>query len=251
MSRRLESALHQANAAVYARSLSAREHSGMGSTVTAAILWRNTAHLAQVGDSRAYLYRSGALWQITEDQSLVRMLVETEQISLEAARSHPGQNMLLQALGPQATVTPAITSLRVCRGDRLLVCSDGLTGPLDDRFLHDVLERAPGPGDAAEELIRLALAAGARDNITAVVAEINSASLPGPTGDPLVLKRTKVYRHGASDEQVESRGSWLHRLLPRRGRGRHGVPRTARDGAQREGTPAAAPVAPAHGHAHI
>lgn len=222
--RRLESALHRANAAVYARSVGTPEQRGMGSTTTAVLVWRDQAHVAQVGDSRAYLLRSGALWQITDDQSLVKMLVETNQITEEAARTHPGQNMLLQALGTQETMTPAITSLQLQRGDRLLVCSDGLTGPVDDQCLRDVLDRWSGVPEAADELIRLALANGARDNVTAVVADVRTANLPAPTVDPVVLDRVKVYRYGAADEPAPSWKSWLRSVLPATDGGRQGDP---------------------------
>ena len=146
--------------------------SGMGTTLTA-ILWRaGRIALIHVGDSRAYLLRAGELSQITHDHTYVQTLIEAGRITPEQARSHPKRNLLLRAIDGTG-VPEGETSMREARaGDRYLLCSDGLTGVVTDSVIESVLAQVPDPTAAVTELVDLALAGGAPDNVTAVVADV-------------------------------------------------------------------------------
>jgi serine/threonine protein phosphatase PrpC len=167
----LEQAVIGANQAVRAEAASHPQQRGMGTTCTAALLLPSSMIVANVGDSRAYLLRDGRLEPLTRDQSLVSHLMASGAIAPEQAQHHPMRHVLLQAIGPSATIEPAVTELGIQPGDRILVCSDGLHAYVD----HDVIEAAlRGTGDvaaAAQRLVDLALATGGKDNVTVVIAD--------------------------------------------------------------------------------
>lgn len=145
---------------------------GMGTTLTAVALSNDGEYvIANVGDSRAYLLRDGRLRRLTRDQSLVQLLIDSGAISEEEARRHPQRSVVLEALdGVERPLGPVET---VCahRGDRLLICSDGVSDYLTDAELAVALRR-PRPEEAVEEVTSMALAHGARDNVTAIVADV-------------------------------------------------------------------------------
>jgi len=145
---------------------------GMGTTVTA-VLWRaGRIAVIHVGDSRAYLLREGQLTQITHDHTYVQSLIDAGRITEEEARRHPKRNLLLRAIdGSQ--VPEGETSMREAQaGDRYLLCSDGLTGVVDDAAIARVLIEVSDPTAAVTALVDLALEGGAPDNVTAVVADV-------------------------------------------------------------------------------
>jgi serine/threonine protein phosphatase PrpC len=144
---------------------------GMGATLTAVLLSGMTAHVAQIGDSRAYVIRDGRIGQVTHDQSYVQMMVDAGVMSAEEASFSPRKNIVLQVMGQEA-VRVALGKVPLRKGDRLLVCSDGLTNVVDDVTINAV---AKPPGDLAKvsaALVELAKEAGAPDNVTVIVAEI-------------------------------------------------------------------------------
>ena len=145
---------------------------GMGTTLTA-VLWRGgRIALIHVGDSRAYLLRDGALSQITHDHTYVQTLIDSGRITAEEARTHPKRNLLLRAIDGTG-VPEGETSIREAQvGDRYLLCSDGLCGVVTDAAIEAVLAQVPDPTAAVTELVDLALAAGAPDNVTAVIADV-------------------------------------------------------------------------------
>ena len=186
----LETAVEKASDAVLRYSDDDRTARGMGSTLTAAIIWNNCAYVAQIGDSRAYLLRQGQLHQITEDQTLVNDLVAQGTLTREQARTHPQRNMITQALGSPQPLRVILSRLVLRRGDRLLCCSDGLHGEVTDARILAVMEQNLGPRATLEQLVEEALAHGGRDNITGVVLTLNDPSLPLPTaGEALDLVR--------------------------------------------------------------
>ncbi len=146
--------------------------SGMGTTLTAVALANDARYLiANVGDSRAYLWREGALRQLTRDDSLVQELIDQGVISDDEARGHPLRSIVVRALDSAGAPEPALESIEARAGDRLLLCSDGLTDTLQDSDLAASL----GGGSAAEAaraLVARALAAGAADNVSAIVADV-------------------------------------------------------------------------------
>lgn len=172
-----QAAVEKANLAVYqaAQDVSRR---GMGATLTAVLLHGKDAYIAAVGDSRAYLQRGTRFRRMTRDQSYVQVLLDAGVLdSQEAARS-PFKNVVLQSMGQKPDVQVALGRLALFRGDRLLLCSDGLTGHVTDEEIANEFAR-PGVGIDAivRTLVDLALARGGEDNITVVVAEVTGEGL--------------------------------------------------------------------------
>jgi serine/threonine protein phosphatase PrpC len=143
---------------------------GMGTTLTAVSLIGADAFLVHVGDSRAYLLRKGRLEQLTRDHTHVQKLVELGLLKPEQARTHRLRHHLTNALGGMPGVEGEIMKFRLADGDRLLLCSDGLTEPIRDDRIAEMLGQFPNPEDACRALIEAALNAGGPDNITVVVA---------------------------------------------------------------------------------
>lgn len=179
----LKTAVEQASDAVLRYSDDDRTARGMGSTLTAAVIWKGAVYVAQVGDSRAYLFRQGRLHQITEDQTLVNDLVAQGALTREQARIHPQRNMITQALGSPQPLRVVLTRLVLRRGDRLLCCSDGLHGEVHDDRIEEVMGQVLSPRRSLEMLVDEALVQGGRDNITAVILALNDPSLPLPAPD--------------------------------------------------------------------
>jgi serine/threonine protein phosphatase PrpC len=148
----------------------ARLH-GMGTTLTMAYSVGRDLYIVHAGDSRAYLYRTGKLEQITNDHTLVQLLISGGVLSPEDAKTHARRNVVTNVIGgPCAGVHAEIHKVRIEHDDVLLLCSDGLTEPVEDSLIADVLARAPEPSTAADRLIGLALDKGGPDNVTAIVA---------------------------------------------------------------------------------
>jgi protein phosphatase len=145
---------------------------GMATTVTAVALGPDGCFVvANVGDSRTYLLRDGTLRQLTRDESYVQELVERGHITAEEARSHPQRSVVLRALDGRRDAAPAVGLLRAEAGDRLLLCSDGLSDVVGDAAIAAALAEASRAA-CADRLIALALEAGARDNVSVVVADV-------------------------------------------------------------------------------
>jgi serine/threonine protein phosphatase PrpC len=170
--RQLEHASVAANRAIFDEANNRLELSGMGTTMTAALLFGDQAVFAQVGDSRAYVLRGTELTQMTKDQSLVTQLLDSGQITREQARNFEHSNVILQALGVSEEIEVVLSKMTVRKGDRLLLCSDGLVGPVSDEEIVDLLERNAEPEKAAAALIERANALGGPDNITVIVGDV-------------------------------------------------------------------------------
>lgn len=146
-------------------------HDGMGTTVTALLLSGNEIALLNVGDSRCYLHRDGTLSQLTKDDTFVQSLVDQGLLTADEARVHPRRSIVTQALqGLSYEATSAVHPVRL--GDRFLVCSDGLTDMVIDDAIGRTLSAYPDVEACARHLVRLALDAGALDNVTVVVADV-------------------------------------------------------------------------------
>lgn len=174
-----KTAVEKANRAVYEAAKEPGKR-GMGATVTAVCVHGNQAHIAEVGDSRAYLVRNGRIRQVTRDQSFVQFLVDSGAIKPEEAASYPMKNVVLQAMGQNPDVQVALGRLTLRRGDRLLLCSDGLSGMISAGDMRTIVEREPTLDAAARALIAAANEKGGEDNITAVLAELGGEGLSPP-----------------------------------------------------------------------
>lgn len=148
---------------------------GMSTTLTAVALHGDAYAVANIGDSRAYLLRDGELRQITRDDSYVQELIDGGHITEAEARDHPHRSVVMQALDGSEASRPTITREDARPGDRVLVCSDGLSDLVEDGKLREAL-RLPSLTDCAETLIRLALSAGGRDNVSVAVADVVPAA---------------------------------------------------------------------------
>ena len=154
---------------------------GMGTTLSAAGFAGGKLVLAQIGDSRAYVLREGILTQVTRDQSLISALVAAGRYTLDEAAAQ-GSSAILQALGVGPDVEPSLSIIALRRGDRVLLCSDGLHGLVGDPALALLLSEPHSVADAVKLLIAAARAAGGSDNITAVVCELSGDRLAPPGG---------------------------------------------------------------------
>lgn len=146
---------------------------GMGATVVAVWLRWPFAHIAHMGDSRAYLFRAGILTPLTSDHSIVALLLRNGEITAADVQDHPARNRLTRFVGMDGDVYPETQSLRLEAGDRLLLCTDGLWSAASDAEMKALLSSHPDPRIACRELVALAKRHGGQDNITAVVVSIS------------------------------------------------------------------------------
>jgi len=172
----LSEAVTEANAVVWQRSNEDPELRGMGTTLTAVALVNEDGHdvlaLVNVGDSRSYRFHDGALTQITTDHSLAEEMVRTGELSSAEAAVHPHRHILTRALGVSSEVAVDLWRIQPVRGDRFLLCSDGLTNELTEEQIGEVLSSVGDPDDAAGLLVQAARTHGGSDNITAVVVDV-------------------------------------------------------------------------------
>lgn len=174
--------VHRANRAVWDRSVEDERLSGMGTTLTAARIDGASALIAHVGDSRAYLLRDGMLRQLTTDHTLVDRMVKSGEITEAEAEVHPHKNVLTRALGTDEQVEVDEDSIALVDGDRLLICSDGLTGMVTEDQIQAILENSDHPQQAADRLVKAANRAGGIDNISVVV--LDAIGEEGEGGEP-------------------------------------------------------------------
>ncbi len=190
-------AADQANAVVFARAGEDEGHTGMGTTLTAALLEEDTGHFVHIGDSRAYLLRDGELTQVSEDHSLVAEMVRDGRLTEEEAAAHPHRSVLSRALGTDESVDLDEFAVDLRPGDVLLLCSDGLSGPVTDRAIAEALG-LEDPDEAVATLIAEARRHGGPDNITAIVLRFEegpaAASLEWRSATRLPRVRLKTGR---------------------------------------------------------
>lgn len=173
---RLRVATETANQRIWDRSQESLEHSGMGATVTAVLVQGTSAHIAQVGDSRAYLVRKGRIKQLTKDQSWAQMLFDSGAVNLEQMAAVP-QNVIMQALGTQPDVKVAMSAIQLFRNDCLILCSDGLSNKVLPEELCETVQNTENLTEACSLLIEKANERGGEDNITVVIARLDGQAL--------------------------------------------------------------------------
>jgi PPM family protein phosphatase len=179
-----------ANSHIHTFALEHPEYRGMGTTATVAGVLGDTIYVAQVGDSRAYLVRNGVGRQITKDQSLMQKLIEAGELTEEEAEQSERRNIILQALGPEATIKVDLTHQRVRRGDVLVLCSDGLSGQVRGDEISRIVCEEPDLVAACRKMIDRANEMGGPDNITVIVARFDGEGLADPVEDDAVGHRT-------------------------------------------------------------
>ena len=177
-SERLAQAMRDANRAIYDRMLAEVDKQGMGTTASVLVLSDNHFLIGQIGDSRIYLLRDGALTQLTKDHSYVQEQVDAGLLTPEQARYHPYSNVITRCVGASETVEADIYSGEMKNGDVFLLASDGLTGMVDDRRLQAMLLARSGPGRIVDALIAEANGRGGLDNITAIVIQVVGVDNP-------------------------------------------------------------------------
>lgn len=180
----------KANNDIHHRSLVDIQCTGMGATLTGAVVRGDKLGLVQVGDSRAYVLREREIKLVTKDQSLVQHLVDIGQITKEEAETHMFRNVILQALGAQRGLTPAVGHIALRQGDMLLLCSDGLSGKLRDEEMHTIVEAAGDLAAATSALIEEANRRGGEDNITVVLARFTGDDIPPPGSEKIIVETT-------------------------------------------------------------
>lgn len=199
-SKALARAVRAANRAVMEAAEQSRTRAGMGTTLTAALVDGTRVAIAHVGDSRAYLLHDGVLERLTEDHSLVGDLLRGGMLTEEEARLHPQRSVITRALGSDPGMVADVLDLDGEPGDRLLLCTDGLTGMLNDDYISEILQAESDPDAAARTLVDAANRAGGYDNITVAVVDLTDT----PSRDHAVRRGS-----AASGRRAAARLLWL------------------------------------------
>lgn len=196
---RLSTAVERANERVMRAVLNRPELKGMGTTVVAVLFDGRRATLVHVGDSRAYLYRGGELLRLTDDHSWVQEQVNAGILSEDEAKTHPLKNVVTRALGGGAHVAVDLREIPTSRGDRYLLCSDGLTGMVSDEELLETIRSERSLEEGVRRLVELANERGGVDNITAIMVEVGGEV---EDTDPLVPVVAVEKAKSSSDEKT-------------------------------------------------
>ncbi len=186
------------------------ELAGLGTTVSALIMVDDYAVIAHLGDSRIYLFRDDALTQITTDHTFVQRLVDSGRITPEEARYHPRRSVLMRVLGDMDDDPEVDTFIMPTQpGDRWLLCSDGLSGVVDDSHTARALALGLAPGRTADALLKQALDAGAPDNVTIVLVDVGGQH-PLFLGTPTIVGSASTPKGIEVPAARSGRSSWLH-----------------------------------------
>ena len=168
----LAASIEAANAAIIEAAINGVGRPGMGCTATAAYIEGTTLAIAHVGDSRAYLLHEGTLIRVTRDHSYVEELVDAGEITADEARTHPNRSVITRALGSDPAMYADHFTLNVEEGDRLILCSDGMSGMIPDGEIERIAQQSSTAQICTDNLVDAALAAGGSDNVTVVVVDI-------------------------------------------------------------------------------
>jgi protein phosphatase len=198
----LRRAVAEANRAVWRQSQAESGLRGMGTTLTATALVQEAdglqiAALANVGDSRAYVFSKGQVIQVTADHSLAEEKVRRGQLTEAEAAVHPHRHILTRALGVSSDVDVDLWELHLRDGDRILLCSDGLTNEVGDEEIGEILGSVEGPEEAAKALVQAALDHGGSDNVTCVVIDVAGTAPPAASAAEGVARREGPTRSGS------------------------------------------------------
>jgi PPM family protein phosphatase len=219
---RVESLIQEANRRVHERATADPSTSGMGTTMTVALVEDGHVTIGHVGDSRAYLVRDGKLEQVTEDHSLVNELLKSGKLSPGEADTHPQRSVITRAVGTDPNVDVDSFTLDTREGDVFLLCSDGLTDMVDDRGILDAVEQHRDDLDrVTKTLVAAANRGGGEDNITVIAFSIGAAAadpadedtqsdVPAPVVDTMVVPATEIEDNllepGSAEAEAAVRG---------------------------------------------
>jgi len=167
----ITTAVINANALVYQKSKQTPDLSGMGTTVVLTVIKNDMAYIAHVDDSRAYHISSGMIRQITKDHTMVQYLIETGELTPEEAKEHPKKHLITRAVGVEENVSVDYNETELKKGDKVLICSDGLSNLVSEDEIMSVVNKNNAVADAIDSLIELANERGGNDNITVVIME--------------------------------------------------------------------------------
>ncbi len=168
----LGTAVELANAAIIEGAAEGVGKPGMGCTATAAVIENDHMAIAHVGDSRLYVLHAGSLVRVTHDHSFVEELVDAGEITADEARVHPSRSVITRALGSDPDMYADHFTLDVARGDRIILCSDGLSSMVPDSIIEELAVSSATPQQAADNLVAAALEAGGHDNVTVIVIDV-------------------------------------------------------------------------------
>ncbi len=170
--RRINDAVNSANESIYNLSKKDDSRSGMGTTTVICAFANNEGYIANVGDSRAYACRKNEIYQITVDHSIVEEMVANGSITREEARVHPQKNIITRAIGSDKNTRADIFEYEYKIGDSIVMCSDGLSGMIDDKTILDAVKKCGSSKEISEHLCDLAKSNGGVDNITVIAIRI-------------------------------------------------------------------------------
>ena len=186
------------------------ELAGLGTTISAIVMVDGYAVIGHIGDSRIYLYRDDELTQITSDHTFVQRLVDSGRITPEEARYHPRRSVLMRVLSDMdASPELDLLVMPTQPGDRWLLCSDGLSGVVDDAHIRKSMRTGMPPGRTADVLLKQALDAGAPDNVTIVIVDVGGQH-PLSSGPAIIVGSASNPEGLVVPPQRPSRGGWLH-----------------------------------------
>ena len=167
----IEAAIKEANEALWSKAQEQSDLEGMGTTLVAATIFDKEMYVANVGDSRLYVVGK-EIKQVTEDHSLVEVMVKTGELNRNEARLHPNKNIITRAIGANTTVAPDYFEVNLEEGDTVLMCSDGLTNMLEDETIERIIKENDDPSAAAETLVKCANENGGKDNIAIIIIKV-------------------------------------------------------------------------------
>lgn len=201
LSEKLKLAAETANERIWNYAQENQALLGMGATLTAVIACGSEMHIAQVGDSRAYLIRDGKIEQLTRDQSLAQALVDSGMIAPDQAHLIP-QNVIIQALGTQPSLNVIMTEIELCRNDALVICSDGLSNKIKPQEMIEAIRETADLKAAVRRLIGLANERGGEDNITVIISRFEGGGLKEKTESQRITGNFNAFDQNISYEEA-------------------------------------------------
>jgi serine/threonine protein phosphatase PrpC len=209
----LKCAISNLSNLIHRKSLELVQLRCMGATVVACLIRSGVASIAHMGDSRAYLMRDGVLEQLTEDHTIVALMLQLGQINKKQATKHPARHTLTRHMGMEGEMGPEVGLLDIKEGDRLLLCSDGLTNEVKNREIAEILWSEPDIEAACARLIQKANDAGGRDNITVVIIQYDGSDDRSQCRKKKVVVKQKV---GTSFRKKEAQAEEKNKISPRK-----------------------------------